>query len=288
MNTNVLVTGGCGFVGYALTKKLIELGFAVDVVDNLFIGDEAKKPELLGANFLGGDVREFDLIPDKQYKYIFHLAAISRIQPSFTFPDVTLDTNVTGTRKVLDYARKNNCKVIYAGSSSRHHNPELSPYAMSKFLGEQLCRLYRKVYNVDVDIARFYNVYGEGELVHSHMAAVIGIFRKQIQMQIPLTVHGDGEQRRDFTHIDDIVDGLIKIAYNTTPHTDAWELGAGFNYSINQVFDMFNEKYNFTLQKNHVSDVKGNYRRTLRENNDALDILQWRPKNKLKEYIQSL
>lgn len=284
----ILVTGGCGFVGYALTKKLIEMNYAVDVIDDLSIGDDAKDVTVLGAGFYKGDIRNINtILPQKNYKFIFHLAALSRIQPSFSQPELTYDVNTSGTLQVLEFARKNGSKVIYSGSSSKHHNPELSPYAMSKFLGEQLCRLYRKVYNVNVDIARFYNVYGEGELV-GKMAAVIGIFRKQIQQQLPITIHGDGEQRRDFTHIDDIIDGLIKVANHHTTHEDAWELGTGFNYSINQVFDMFNERYRNTLQKTYLPDVKGNYRETIRINNDALNILNWKPTDKLLKYIQCL
>ena len=196
-----LVTGGCGFVGYELTKQLINNGFDVDVIDNLSIGKESKDVTSIGANFLGGDIRAMENIPDKKYDYIFHLAALSRIQPSFVNPNTTFSVNVDGTRQVLEYVKRNGGKLIYAGSSSRHHNPELSPYAMSKYLGEQLCALYRRVYDVNVEITRFYNVYGLGELVDSHMAAVIGIFRKNVKDGNPLLIHGDGEQRRDFTHI---------------------------------------------------------------------------------------
>lgn len=284
----ILVTGGCGFVGYALTKKLIEMNYAVDVIDDLSIGDDAKDVKPLGARFFKGDIRNIhNVIPETNYKFIFHLAALSRIQPSFLQPELTYDVNTSGTLQVLEFVRKHNAKVIYAGSSSKHHNPELSPYAMSKFLGEQLCKLYKKVYNVNVDITRFYNVYGEGELL-GKMAAVTGIFKKQIQEGLPITIHGDGEQRRDFTHIDDIVDGLIKVAHHHTSHEDAWELGTGFNYSINQVFDMFNKRYENRLQKIHVPDVKGNYRETIRINNDALNILNWKPTDKLQKYIQCL
>ena len=125
-NKTVLVTGGCGFVGYALVEKLIQLGYEVDVIDDLSIGREAKSVEPLGAKFLHGDVRAMDNIPDKPYKYIFHLAALSRIQPSFKSPSWTFSVNVDGTRRVVEYSLRNKSKLIYSGSSSRHHNPELS------------------------------------------------------------------------------------------------------------------------------------------------------------------
>lgn len=287
---NVLVTGGCGFVGRNLTRTLIQLGYDVDVVDNLSIGKEAKIPD--GCNFLGGDIRAMENIPDKSYKYIFHLAALSRIQPSFDNPTLTFSVNVDGTKKVIEYSSRNNCKLIYAGSSSKHHNPELSPYAMSKHMGEEWCKLYKKVYDLDCEIVRFYNVYGPGELVDSHMAAVIGIFRKQIMDSKPITIHGDGEQRRDFTHIDDIIDGLIKVAESQEKNIDAWELGTGENYSINQVYNMFAlaiYKKTMTIPEViYLPDVKGNYRATIRTNDEALDRLNWKPKDRLNEYISNL
>jgi len=276
----VLVTGGCGFVGYALTNELIKRGYEVDVIDNLSIGKEAKIPE--GCNFLGGDIRAMDNIDDKPYTYIFHLAALSRIQPSFQNPTQTFSVNVGGTRNVLDYAFQNKCKLIYSGSSSRHHNPKLSPYAMSKHMGEEWIKMYKKVYQLDAEIVRFYNVYGPGELVDSHMAAVIGKWRSAIKNGETLKIHGDGEQRRDFTHIDDIVDGLIRIAESDERHEDAWELGTGKNYSLNEVANMFD------VLKEYVDDVKGNYRETLRINDDAIERLQWKPQDRLKQYINEI
>jgi UDP-glucose 4-epimerase len=281
----VLITGGAGFVGYALTKELINRGYDVDIIDNLSIGSEAKIAG--GANFLGGDIRAMENIPDKDYTYIFHLAALSRIQPSFGSPSNTFTVNADGTRKVLEYALRNNAKMIYAGSSSKHHNPELSPYAMSKYMGEQWLKLYKRVYNLNCEITRFYNVYGEGELVDSHMAAVMGVFRAQINNNQPITIHGDGEQRRDFTHIEYIIDGLIKVAESDHKHSDAWELGTGNNYSINEVYDMFKEVFP-NITKIYTPEVQGNYRATTRMNNDAFIRLEWTAQDRIKEYIQSL
>ena len=278
-----LVTGGCGFIGYALSQKLIERGYDVDIVDNLSIGGEAKNPKVIGAHFLGGDIRAMENIKDKPYTHIFHLAALSRIQPSFKNPSLTFSVNVGGTRQIIEYAQRNNSKLIYAGSSSRHHNPVLSPYAMSKHMGEEWIKMYKKVYELDAEIARFYNVYGPGELVNSDMAAVIGIWRYSIRNGEPIKIHGDGEQRRDFTHIDDIVDGLIRIAESDEKHEDAWELGTGKNYSLNEVADMFGD-----IKREYVDDVKGNYRKTLRLNNDAIERLEWQPTDRLKQYINEI
>jgi len=277
----VLVTGGAGFIGYNLTNTLLKKGYEVDIIDNLSIGKEAKINPF--AKFLGGDIRAMDNIKDESYQYIFHLAALSRIQPSFSFPMLTFSSNVDGTKQVTDYAHHNKSKLIYAGSSSRHHNPMLSPYALTKHMGEEWIKMFKEVYGLNAEIARFYNVYGPGELVGSDMAAVIGIWRDAISKGEPILIHGDGEQRRDFTHVDDIVDGLIRIAESDEKHEDAWELGTGCNYSLNELADMLdypNRKY--------VDDVKGNYRKTLRLNNDAVERLGWQPTDKLKSYIDEI
>jgi UDP-glucose 4-epimerase len=277
----VLVTGGAGFVGYALTLELLKRNYEVDVIDNLSIGNEAKVSPFV--NFLGGDIRGMDNQNDKPYTHIFHLAALSRIQPSFQNPTLTFSVNVDGTKQVVEYAFQNKCKLIYAGSSSRHHNPMLSPYAMSKHMGEEWIKMFKGVYGLNAEIVRFYNVYGPGELVDSHMAAVIGLWRAAVKNDTPILIHGDGEQRRDFTHIDDIVDGLIRIAESDEKHEDAWELGTGHNYSLNEVASLFSPH---PIQ--YVADVKGNYRETIRINDDALNRLGWQPKDQLKEYINEI
>ena len=283
---NVLVTGGCGFVGYNLTKRLLLQGVQVDVIDNLSIGSEAKNVTEIGARFLGGDVRAMKNIPPKNYDFIFHMAALSRIQPSFKNPHSTFTNNVEGTKEVVEYCLQNDCKLIYAGSSSRHHNPLLSPYALTKHVGEEWIKMYKNVYGLKAEIIRFYNVYGPGELVDSHMAAVIGLWRSQLKRNEPLTIVGDGEQRRDFTHIDDIIDGILKIISSEETHDDAWELGSGRNYSLNEVYEMFRKK--FGCDKIYIGDQKGNYRETIRVNDDALNRLGWKPKMNLESYIQNL
>jgi UDP-glucose 4-epimerase len=277
----VLVTGGAGFVGYALSTELLKRGYEVHVIDNLSIGGEAKISPFV--KFLGGDVRAMDNIQNIAYDYIFHLAALSRIQPSFKNPTLTFSSNVDGTKQVVEYSYHNKSKLIYAGSSSRWHNPMLSPYALTKHMGEEWIKMFKGVYGLNAEIVRFYNVYGPGELVDSNMAAVIGIWRAAIAKGEPILIHGDGEQRRDFTHINDIVDGLIRVAESDEKHEDAWELGTGCNYSLNEVADMFeysNRKY--------VDDVKGNYRETIRINNDAIERLGWQPTDKLKSYINEI
>jgi UDP-glucose 4-epimerase len=279
----VLVTGGNGFIGCNLIKRLVYEGHQVQSLDNLSTG--TKENEIDNCHYHYGDVNQIDLM-DKDFDVIFHIAALARIQNSFTLPHETFKSNVMGTEAVLEFAKKINAKVIYAGSSSRWHDPTQSPYAMSKYLGEELVKMYRKSFGLKTQIARFYNVYGPNEIVDGDYAAVIGIWRRQVRDEQPITVVGDGEQRRDFTHVDDIVDGLYKIMLSDYYHTDAWELGTGINYSINEVYEMFNKK--FSVDKIHLSDQNGNYRVTIREHDDALNKLNWKPTDQLRDYIQTL
>ena len=157
---------------------------------------------------------------------------------------------------------------------------------MTKFLGEEICRLYRKSYEVDVQIARFYNVYGPYEPLDEKFGNVIGIWRVKAIKGDPLPIVGDGEQRRDFTHVQDITDGLLKISDSEIKNSDAWELGSGVNYSINELFQIFNNKFN--VKSINIDDQPGNYRKTLRINDEMLNKLNWSPKDRLKDYINNL
>ena len=279
----ILVTGGAGFIGTNLIKRLLKEGHTVHSLDNYDSG--LRENEVEGCTYYFGDISSIGLM-DRDINLIYHLAGLSRIQPSFRNPNNTFEVNTAGTQEVCDFAKYIKAKVVYAGSSSRWHNPYQSPYACYKHLGEEICKMYRRSFGTDIEIARFYNVYGPHEIVDGDWAAVTGIWRRQVRDGQPLTIVGDGEQRRDFTHVDNIVDGLYKIGMSNEKHNDAWELGTGKNYSINEVADMFVEK--FGCKKQYIPNQKGNYRETLRENNDAIERLGWKSTDKLKQYIQSL
>jgi UDP-glucose 4-epimerase len=317
----ILVTGGAGFVGTHLIIRLLNDGYDVYSLDNYSTGFAGN--EQPGCNYITGDIRDIHNIITQKITHIFHLAALARIQPSFIEPTEVFDVNVRGTQMVLEFARKCGAKVIFAGSSSRWHNPEKSPYAMSKYLGEQLCRMYRTSFGVPIQIARFYNVYGFYEITDGDYATVIGVWRRQMQNGEPLTIVGDGEQRRDMTHADDIADGLCLIMETEIYHDDAWELGTGVNYSINEIYAMCREPTvplrplphenrgscdtvaygrgasmqgdgspmltrTGTLSCVYIPDTRHNYRETLRHNNDALDLLGWKPRDQLRDYVRNL
>ena len=281
----ILVTGGNGFIGSNLIEKLVKEGHEVVSLDDLSTG--LKEYEVAGCNYVYGDIENLLYWKGESFDLCYHLAALARIQPSFDDPMETFRVDTQGVLVVAEWARQNNVKVVYSGSSSKWCNPETSPYATCKKLGEDVLKMYRTAYGCDFEIARFYNVYGPNELVDGKWAAVIGIWRKQIEEGKPITIISDGEQKRDFTHVDDICDALYKIGMEDKKHEDAWELGTGMNYSINEVYDFFTESFGI-MAKVHLPDVPGNYRETLRENDDTLERLGWEPKDKLRDYILSL
>ena len=280
----VLVTGGAGFIGANLIKSLVDDGIEVVSLDNYSTG--SKFNEIKGVKYYIEDIENILNIQDTDFDTCFHLAAQSRVQPSFENPSESLRVNVNGTMKVMEWARQRSIKVIYAGSSSKHHDPSDSPYAMTKYLGEEICKLYKKSFSVNVEIARFYNVYGPLEPLDEKYGNVIGIWRMKVNKKIPLPIVGDGNQKRDFTHVFDIIDGLSRISKTKIKHQDAWEIGTGVNYTINELFNMFKEKFNTTSV--YIADQRGNYRETLRVNDDLIKMLNWEPKDRLKDYIANL
>lgn len=281
----ILITGGAGFIGSNLAQKLVKEGHDVTSLDNYSIGKESNHQQ--GCEYIKGDINNIGtILDDKRFDLIYHLAALSRIQPSFNNPTETFFTNGSGTQRVCEYARLTGAKIVYSGSSSRWHNPYQSPYAACKHIGEEVCKMYKKTYGMSIEIARFYNVYGPTEVQDGDWAPVTGKWRRQISNGEKITIVGDGEQRRDFTHVIDIVDGLWRIGMKNEVHEDAWELGTGFNYSINELAQMFKDKFNIEFE--YLPNQNGNYRETLRENNDAIERLGWDPQNRLLDYVQNL
>jgi len=280
---SILITGGAGFIGSALIKKLSKEGHRVVSLDDYSIGTDSNHVE--GVKYIKADI---ELIKEmkNQYDIIFHLAALSRIQPSYNNPSETFRVNSIGTQAVCEFARLNDSKIIYSGSSSKWHDPYKSPYAGFKHIGEQICKTYKYSFDTNIEIVRSYNVYGPGEITNGDWAAVIGKWRGYVEQGSPLPIVGDGKQRRDFTYIEDIVDGLYRIAMSNESHDDAWELGTGKNYSILEVYNMFKEKFN--CEANFILNQHGNYKETLQKNKDAQTRLGWAPKDRLKEYISTL
>jgi UDP-glucose 4-epimerase len=271
-----LVTGGVGFIGTNLIKRLLNDGHDVISFDNYSTG--FKHNEQHGCKYYTVDLRDSFDIPQK-IDVIFHLAALARIQPSIKNPKPAIDVNFNGTLNVLEYARKHNIQVVYAGSSSVHHGLYGSPYAWSKYGGEELCKLYSEVYDLNTSICRFYNVYGPHHIRVGAYATVLGIFENQYLNGEPLTITGNGEQRRDFTHVDDIVDGVVRCSKGKFKG-DIFELGSGVNYSINEIADTFNYK------KTYIPTRPGEYDKTLCDYSKAENELGYKPTMNIIKYIK--
>ena len=276
-----LVTGGAGFVGTNLIKKLLDEGHRVVSVDNYSTG--LRENEQKGCQYFDIDICKVKDYPIDKPDVIFHLAALPRIQPSFEYPLSTFDANVKGTINVLEWARKKNCPVVYAGSSSNHGDKLSNPYTFSKWQGEELCKLYNKIYHLPVSICRFYNVYGSYELTEGDYCTLIGIFKNQYENKQPLTITGDGEQRRDFTHVEDIVDCLVEC-YGLNQGFNEFELGRGKNYSINEIAEAFGKDYPIE----YIDERKGEMRDTLCTDTRARDLLSWKPEKNVLDYIKNI
>ncbi len=296
----IIVMGGAGFVGTNLIKRLLKDGHEVLSVDNYSTG--FKENHQNGCTYFDRDLSksnwallwdecECEVSCDCQIEtvdLIFNVAALARIQPSLKNPTKAISNNFNSALSVLEWARNNDTPVVFSGSSTLHHGLWGSPYAWSKYAGEQLCELYNKVYDLPTAICRFYNVYGEHQLEDGAYATVIGIFEKQYRNGKPLTVTGDGEQRRDFTHIDDIVDGLVRCGLNLltdakVSNGQAYELGRGKNYSINEITEMFGQ-----TEVEYIPARKGEYPFTLADYTKAKEELGWKPSLDIKDYIDGI
>ena len=272
-----LVTGGAGFIGTNLCERLMKDKHQVWSFDNYSTG--CRDNHIKGVNYGDIDITESFINWVEKVDVIFHLAALPRIGPSFKNPTESVNVNVKGTANVLEYARKNEIPVIYAGSSSYHAGVYKNPYAFTKWQGEELCKMYEKIYGLDISICRFYNVYGNHMADTGEYRTVLSIFLEQYNNKDSYTITGDGNQRRDFTHVEDIVDAMVKC-FELKKYGYVFELGRGKNHSIKEVVKMFpNPSWEF------IPKIPGEAQVTLCESTLAKDVLQWKPKINLKDWI---
>ena len=301
----VIVFGGAGFIGSNLVDELMTQGFEVTVFDNLSEGkldNVARWKNHPKFEFIRGDIRDKDMVRRAcdHKSWVFHLAAMSRIQPSITDPYLAFEENVMGTVNVLEGARAGGAKrVIYSASSSCFGDANAqhlesggavsegmpkdfgSPYSLSKYVGEELMELWRKLYGLGTCSLRYFNVYGPRHQESGSYATVIAIFRKQLREGLPLTIVGDGEQRRDFTFVGDVVRANMLAAMNHEA-TGVFNIGTGTNYSINEVAKMIGGESTF------IPARLGEYRLTKADNTRAREILGWKPALSLEDGLKIL
>jgi UDP-glucose 4-epimerase len=287
----VVVTGGAGFIGSNMVDRLIAEGKEVIVLDNFSTGKrENCNPK--------ATVYDVDLSTDHLQPYlegvdvVFHFAALARVQPSIEDPLTFNKHNVDATLRLLFACHEEGVKkVVYSASSSCYGNadvfptPEdyptnpLSPYGLQKYIGEQYCKMFSEVYGLDTCSLRYFNVYGERMALDGAYKLVLGIFAKQMLEGKPLTITNDGNQRRDFTYVGDVVEAnWLAATFKEELNGEVFNIGNGDNYSVNEVADMLGGEKTYGEKRFEPYE-------TLADNTKARTILGWAPAGVLPEWI---
>jgi UDP-glucose 4-epimerase len=286
-NKRIIVTGGAGFVGSNLIKYLVNnfKGIKILSIDNYSIGSKNNHIEnecVKYMNYNTWHINRSSEISDFNPDIFFHFGEYSRISTSFKDAGKVFKSNLNGTFEVLEFCRKHNAKLIYSASSSKFGNDgrdeNLSPYAWSKSKMVELIKNYHDWFGLNYEICYFFNVYGEGQISEGDYATVIGIFERQFKNGEALTVVSPGDQTRDFTHIDDIILGVIKSTYKDMNRE--WTLRSGISYKIIDVAKMFSENIKMLPER------KGERFGVEEFEDDTREVLNWIPSVNLEEWIK--
>lgn len=299
MKLKCLVTGGAGFIGSNLVDKLILDGHDVTVIDNESSDAHDQFYWNEKANNYKYNICDYEMCSDvferHQPDVVFHIAAEARIQPCIIDPLKAVEANVVGTVTILELSRKHKVKrVVYSSTSSAYGlkntpplnedmpNDCLNPYSITKTSGEELCKMYSKLYNLETIIFRYFNVYGERQPLKGQYAPVIGLFIKQNKEGKPLTVVGDGTQRRDFTHINDVVSANILAGFNEVgveSFGQVYNVGYGKSYSILDIASMVSDRIEF------IPARPGEAKETLSDTSKIKKEFGWSPTKSLDQWI---
>jgi len=290
-NGKVLVTGGTGFIGTEVVKQLHKKGYEITILDR------KDKPEGLDhVKYIKGDLGN----PAKcvfacaGQDYVIHLAAKARIPESFINPDEYFDSNVTGTRNILTAASAVGIrKFVYAGSSSVYgnntppnkptHKPDpLNYYAMSKLFGEHLCKQYKIMFNLNYNILRFFTVYSENQPT----SLLFGKFAQMVKDGKPVTIHGDGEYKRDYIHVSDVATACI-ASMESKVKNDTFNVGTGTSISVNTVVEVL-KKHAPEFTAINVDKPRGYAPETLADISKTKNLLNWSPKIKIDEGLADM
>ena len=278
----ILVTGGEGFIGYHLCKALIEEGAFVTSLDINLSGRSDRR--IVGVEYIFGDTNDVNIVfKDRAFDMIFHLGEYARLENSFENVKQVIHSNIKGTAEILEFWRKQMCKLIYAGSSTKFSKGltamEMSPYSFTKSSNSELVKMYAKWFDLDCAITYFYNVYGEKENDQGKFATVIGIFARKMNEKQKLQVVLPGTQKRNFTHVGDTIEGTILVA--KYGKGDNYAIGSDDLYSIGEIAQMFGGEIEY------ISARQGN-----RESSDLITTrikeVGWCQKRNLKDYILNL
>lgn len=293
-----IVTGGHGFIGSNLVDKLVEIGHEVFVIDNkssksnqnYHTNSQAKNFYLDLSNSIN-----FSIIKElcEDVDYVFHLAADVSIQYCIENPMQSYSNNINSTYHILEASRLAKVKrVIFSSTSALYGNSDkvcvetmptetLNTYSLSKFSGENLMKLYCDLYGLRTVSLRYFNVYGPRQPASGQYAPVIGIFKRQKDVNESLTIVGDGNQTRDFIHVSDIVDANIKAAtIKVNQYGEVYNVGTGINYSIKQIANMISKN------QTHIPPRPAEARFSCANINKIKSAYEWSPKVNLKNWIE--
>ncbi len=288
-----LITGGAGFIGSHIAETLVNKGERVKIIDNLSTGRmENIKSFIDKVEFVEGDIRDFDLLKKitKGVDIIFHEAALPSVPRSIDNPMASNANNIDGTLNVLYAAKLNNVhRIVYAASSSVYGNSEvlpkvesmkpnpLSPYAVTKYTGELYCKVFYNVYGLETISLRYFNVFGPRQDPNSQYSAVIPKFIKAYLTGNSPVIYGDGEQSRDFTYIDNVVQANLLAAGAKEMHGETVNVACGKRITVNQLAEIIGKEIGSNLKPVHKSERPGDVRHSLADITFAKNLLGYEP-----------
>jgi UDP-glucose 4-epimerase len=282
MPKRILVTGGAGFVGSHLCERLLRDGHEVYSLDNYFTG--SRDNHIDGVSYIEGDTRDIEKHITHRPDLVYHLGEYPRVEQSFSDVAIVLAFNTQGTQAVLEFCRKHGCKLVYSGSSTKFADGGIgrdqSPYAWTKASNTELVCNYGEWYGLQYAITYFYNVYGPRERGDSKSGSLIGIFKELHDKGEALPVRLPGTQKRNFTHVQDIVTGLVLVGERG--EGDQYGLGHPDAYSVHDVAQMFGGEITY------IPDRPGNRSTSIVDVRRATLELGWKTTHDLPGYIKSI
>ena len=281
-NKKVLITGGAGFIGSHLCERLLKEDCKIVVIDNYFTGTIDNHID--GVEYITGNTSDIKKMGLETPDIVYHLGEYSRVEQSFEDTDLVHKYNTQGTYEILEFVKDRGCKLVYAGSSTKFsdNGPDASPYAFTKSQNTQLVMNYGEWYNINYAITYFYNVYGPREIKDGRYATLIALFKEKVKKGENLQVVLPGTQKRNFTHVDDIVDGLVIVGDKGSG--DGYGIGHDESYSVMDVAMMFSNYGKVGIDE--LPERRGN-RMSGNLITEPIKLLGWYPKKNLKEYIKN-
>jgi len=288
-----LVTGGAGFIGSNIVKKLVEKGYSVKVLDNFATGQRSNlEPFLKDIELIEGDIRDFWTVAKatKGIDYILHQAALPSVPRSIDNPLTTTEVNINGTLNLLEAARFNEVqRIVYASSSSVYGDSPVmpkeenmkpmpkSPYAITKLAGEEYCMNFYQLYGLETVALRYFNVFGPRQNPFSQYSAVIPKFINMLKSNQKPTIWGDGETSRDFTYIDNVVDANILACEKKAAAGNVINIACNNAYTLNDLVDKLNKIIGTNISPMHGPDKIGDVKHSLADVSKAREILSYEP-----------